>query len=184
MTKGSPPPPKRRDITGIKFGRLVANHPTEERHQRQVKWLCECDCGGTIIVRLSSLIDGDTQSCGCLSRETNKTKATTILRTSVKSRCIQGTNIGNLAQKSRSDNTSGTKGVSYNHTKKRWAAYIGFAKKIYFLGSYAKKKDAVLARKKAEREIYGDFLIQYLKTHPQEAEKLKVKDKLDKIMKD
>ncbi len=32
-------------------------------------WLCKCNCGQTTIVRGNSLGNGNTKSCGCLSRE-------------------------------------------------------------------------------------------------------------------
>ena len=60
------------DLTGQRFGRLVAVKPTEERKNRFVMWECKCDCGNTVSVRSGSLTSGKGQSCGCLRKERKK----------------------------------------------------------------------------------------------------------------
>lgn len=57
------------DVAGQVFGRLTALRPTEARKGGAVAWMCQCQCGGTIEVSGDSLRQGDTRSCGCLSRE-------------------------------------------------------------------------------------------------------------------
>ena len=54
------------DLTGQRFGRLIAKYPTEERKNNCVVWHCECDCGGHKEVASTNLITGATKSCGCL----------------------------------------------------------------------------------------------------------------------
>ena len=56
------------DITGMRFGRLVAIREVDDP-RKDTYWLCECDCGNTIIVTSSSLRNGNTRSCGCLHRD-------------------------------------------------------------------------------------------------------------------
>lgn len=57
---------------GGKFGRLTAVEKTGEvRHSRPV-WKCQCDCGQTKAVVSSSLLRGDTKSCGCFGAEQRK----------------------------------------------------------------------------------------------------------------
>ena len=34
-------------------------------------WLCKCDCGNIVSIRGYSLRSGNTQSCGCIQKETN-----------------------------------------------------------------------------------------------------------------
>lgn len=55
------------DHTGERFGRLVAQKfiPGEPKP----KWKCICDCGSVTFVVASSLVRGDSQSCGCLAGE-------------------------------------------------------------------------------------------------------------------
>lgn len=54
------------ELTGKRFGRLVARKDTGERKQRQSVWLCRCDCGKDIDVQAGNLQSGNTKSCGCL----------------------------------------------------------------------------------------------------------------------
>ena len=56
---------KRKDLTGQRFGRLVAVKPLKERRGRCVVWKCQCDCGNVVNVVSSDLLSG-TKSCGCL----------------------------------------------------------------------------------------------------------------------
>ena len=58
----------RGNITGERFGRLVARYPTDAREGTSVVWHCECDCGGVKDVSLKSLRGGRVKSCGCLRR--------------------------------------------------------------------------------------------------------------------
>ena len=54
------------DITGMRFNKLVAIRPTDERLGTNVKWECQCDCGNIHLVAAKNLLSGQTQSCGCL----------------------------------------------------------------------------------------------------------------------
>lgn len=58
-----------KDITGQRFGRLVALGPIGRYREKTIVWLCQCDCGDRISVDGVSLRGGNTQSCGCLCRE-------------------------------------------------------------------------------------------------------------------
>lgn len=60
---------KFRDLTGQRFGRLVALKDSGKRQTNSVVWFCECDCGNTTEVRSNNLIGGQTKSCGCLNTE-------------------------------------------------------------------------------------------------------------------
>lgn len=52
------------DLTGRRFGKLVAMRRTENRNGR-TRWLCRCDCGNTCVVTAHELKGGNTKSCGC-----------------------------------------------------------------------------------------------------------------------
>lgn len=54
----------RKDLTGQRFGALVAIEPTEERKGTSVVWRCLCDCGNEKLIPASSLTGG-VKSCGC-----------------------------------------------------------------------------------------------------------------------
>lgn len=53
------------DLTGQRFGRLtiLSSAPSINR---KTHWNCVCECGQLITTRADSLIEGNTQSCGCL----------------------------------------------------------------------------------------------------------------------
>lgn len=54
------------DMTGMRFGRLVAISKTNERSANgSVKWLFRCDCGNEVVIDGSSVRNGSVKSCGC-----------------------------------------------------------------------------------------------------------------------
>lgn len=58
-------------LTGIKFGRLsVINQNQTNTLAGKARWNCICDCGSKVTVVGSSLVSGNTSSCGCLHKET------------------------------------------------------------------------------------------------------------------
>lgn len=57
----------RKDLSGKRFGRLVAISPTHKNNR--VAWNCICDCGNYKVVNSCPLVDGRTLSCGCLARD-------------------------------------------------------------------------------------------------------------------
>lgn len=61
--------PKKIDLTGQRFGRLLVIREYGRTKCRHALWLCRCDCGVEVVVRSSYLRSGLTQSCGCLQRE-------------------------------------------------------------------------------------------------------------------
>lgn len=58
-----------RDLTGQRFGRLVALECVGSSPSKRRLWNCVCDCGNTKVVSSGSLIQGNTKSCGCLQKE-------------------------------------------------------------------------------------------------------------------
>lgn len=66
-----------KDITGQRFGRLIALKATDERSGKFIVWECLCDCGTTKLISSPSLRLGRTKSCGCLRKETTVRRFTT-----------------------------------------------------------------------------------------------------------
>lgn len=62
-------PNKIHDLTGQRFGKLVALSSFKQKNDLKGDywWHCKCDCGKLYDVRGYSLVNGDTQSCGCLT---------------------------------------------------------------------------------------------------------------------
>ena len=57
------------DISGQRFGRLVAIRPVDMGINGKSYWLCNCDCGNETVVSIGNLRSGNTKSCGCLQKE-------------------------------------------------------------------------------------------------------------------
>ena len=66
------------DLTGQKYGRLTVICRTMDHIQpsgtKALTWLCRCECGNNAVVRGDKLRRGKTKSCGCLTKELNKTR--------------------------------------------------------------------------------------------------------------
>lgn len=61
-------PPGASDLTGKRFGKLVAIAPTDQRkYSGGVVWRCLCDCDNVVYVSTHQLLSGYRKSCGCLS---------------------------------------------------------------------------------------------------------------------
>ena len=56
-----------KDITNQRFGKLVALERTNKKGSKTYIWKCKCDCGRYCEKEAQYLLNGDTQSCGCLS---------------------------------------------------------------------------------------------------------------------
>ncbi len=67
-----------KNITGRRFGRLIALRPTKKRAGVGIVWECRCDCGNTVFVSNGHLGDGGTRSCGCLRDATKWIRNTPI----------------------------------------------------------------------------------------------------------
>lgn len=61
------PARNRKDITGKRFGKLVACYPIPKG--KSLYWHCICDCGNKTTVDGRHLKNGHTSSCGCLRVE-------------------------------------------------------------------------------------------------------------------
>lgn len=61
------------DLTGKKFGKLTVLERAEDKisvsksgkQTKQVQWLCQCECGNTIIMPRTKLVSNNNVSCGC-----------------------------------------------------------------------------------------------------------------------
>lgn len=62
------------DLTGRVFGYLTVFHRSgfyrhSGRKYNEARWLCQCKCGKVSTPRSSSLLSGQSRSCGCLKRD-------------------------------------------------------------------------------------------------------------------
>lgn len=69
------------DITGERYGKLIALEPTEKRLGGSVIWKCLCDCGNTTYVSINNLRGSKpVRSCGCGVRSIGESKIEEILK--------------------------------------------------------------------------------------------------------
>jgi hypothetical protein len=92
------------DLKGLRFGRLMPLKRIDNVKSK-VRWLCRCDCGAELAVKVDALRSGNTKSCGCAkidgliartlkhgnARAGAKTSEYTIWKT-MKDRCFRPAN--------------------------------------------------------------------------------------------
>ena len=67
---------KQLNLTGKRFGKLVAIKTAGKTKNGAYLWKCKCDCGNEIIANVGNLKNGHTKSCGCLRVDQCKTNFT------------------------------------------------------------------------------------------------------------
>ena len=152
------------DITGKKFGRLIAIKPTEnkDKDNGSIIWECKCSCGNTCYVPMYLLLKGRVKSCGCYAKDVHSKTIKKAIDVHLKEHIVAGTNIPVITKKGvKKNNKSGVTGVCWDRSRQKWVAQITFQGKHYNLGRYNNKEDAIKVRKKAEEKLFGNFLEWY-----------------------
>lgn len=142
----------KKDLTGQKFGRLIARSAASKirgKYQRSA-WLCDCSCGKQVIVDTDSLLSEVTRSCGCISREKDMPEA-------LKNDFIAGTQLSKIKSIPTKANKTGVVGVNWDKSRSKWQASIRFQGKKIFLGRYEQFYEAVKAREMGEKEYFGNI---------------------------
>lgn len=139
-----------KDLSGKKFGKLTIVGKYPKKINGHFKWECKCECGNTTYVKTSSLLYGNTKSCGC--------EITAHAKKMVND-SQEGTRRGSLVRGTRKNSYSGVTGVSWNSKRCQFEAYISAeGKKKLHLGWFDNKEDAVKARKEAEKKYYDPLI--------------------------
>lgn len=68
---------KKFDLSGRRFGRLIAIERVGNNRRNRPVWKCKCDCGEFKNASSENLLRGTCTSCGCYQIEVNKTKGKT-----------------------------------------------------------------------------------------------------------
>lgn len=84
------------DVTGQRYGDLVALYRSDRSTSRMSYWICQCDCGNRTEVQLGSIRSGHTTSCGCLKGKTHGLRNTPEYAAwaNMKQRCQNDANPG------------------------------------------------------------------------------------------
>ena len=69
--------PKKAELKGQKFTRLLVLEDSGKRQLGKVLWRCLCDCGKETEVPTANLKNGNSKSCGCIRIEALVDRATT-----------------------------------------------------------------------------------------------------------
>lgn len=126
---------KSKNLVGEKYGRLLVVDRAEPLNGK-TRFLCKCDCGKECIVHRSSLVSGNTTSCGCYKTENAKKLYSSVRQNDkrlyavwngIKQRCNNPNN--------KSYHNYGGRGIKMdeewaNHyeTFYRWAVSAGYKK--------------------------------------------------------
>lgn len=153
------------DITGQRFGKMVAIERRYNEKAKKYLWLCQCDCGNTKLVPLNLLRKGDVTTCGCQNR-----KRISPAHDAMKERMIDGVIVPRLTSKISKNNTTGYKGVSrfVRYGKVMYRAQLTIKGKIYRAGPFEKLEDAVTARKELEEKYHKPFIEAFYEKPPTE----------------
>jgi len=131
---------KKEDLTGRKFGRLIALHYSGVQHGTNVSWACLCSCGNIKNIRETDLKNGHTKSCGCFRRDfrykhgeskTNLKRQTRLYNiwTGMKSRCYNKKDTGYRYYGRRGIAICNEWRDNYN-TFKSWAILNGYKENL------------------------------------------------------
>lgn len=147
-----------RKILGKNFGRLSPIKRISSSGNS--KYLCKCDCGNKIIVKGSLLLNGRTNSCGCLKSEISRKSMTVIQEAGVeklRKGQIDGTNKYSLTQKISKNNSTGAKGISFTKNG-NYRVYINLRGRQIHIGVFATLEEAIKKRKEAEIKYFKPIL--------------------------
>jgi hypothetical protein len=148
-----------RNLVGKRYGRLLVIEKTSERKSHTFVYRCLCDCGKYVNVPLSNLTSGNTNSCGCFSKETsarNIAKNANV-HDGISEDAVKFIVSGRLQK----NNTSGVTGVYWVGRSQSWRAEITFRGHKRTLIETKSKAAAIKARKRAEIELFGDYYDKY-----------------------
>lgn len=132
-----------RDLTNQVFGRLTVIEPVDDYAGDLMLWKCRCECGAETEVSSEDLLQGIRRSCGCVA--SGQEKYSGFSREEIPE-----------PRKSRTDNTSGFRGVS-RHPDGRWLVSIGLKSNRYYIGLFDDYEEAVRARLRMEEILQKGF---------------------------
>lgn len=164
---------KAEDLTGKRFGMLVAKEKVVINNYTY--WRCVCDCGGERLVKNDPLKQGMITTCGC------KGTLRENIQKSLEPHYYNGTYIAGIDNESiNKNNTTGVRGVSYRKDRNKYRAYIKFQKKNISLGNYDTLEEAAKARRKAEEEYFHKTIERYKEEQEQKEQSSQADNSLGK----
>lgn len=137
-------------IIGRKFGNLIVIKEIGHKN-----YLCLCECGNSAIRLYDSLMATNPSKCCC-------DKCGKGIRANASREKVfkDGTQPSKILpnKKPTKANKSGVVGVNWDKSRNMWQASLRFKGHKYNLGRYKNIQDAIDARRKAENEIFGEWI--------------------------
>lgn len=131
------------DLTDKRYGRLTVLRQANYKKDKNVVWVCQCDCGNIVDKVGNYLKTGDTQSCGCYKKQNESIN----LRDKYDAKRVDGV-VKSLfkGQEPRKDSSTGFRGVSKYYTRKskelRYRAWITVAGKRKYKSGFLTAEEA------------------------------------------
>lgn len=149
-------PPNTLDLAGKRFGKLTVIERAGATKAGTALWLCACDCGGTTKANATSLRRGDTVTCGCGRAEQGRAVREKLLN----EHTVDGVQVPLLTRKTRSDSSTGHKGVykRVRNGKESFEVNITVKGKRYYAGPFSNIVDAITARKELEKTYHAPYI--------------------------
>ncbi len=119
---------------------------TDKKYRKDSVWRCLCKCGNEIEVPTSSLVCGNTTSCGCLHAE--------IFQHA--NRYVEGTSLRQALYDEAVSKRSLSVFVGVQPKRGKWYAHIKYKGVRYHLGTYSNIEDAIKARARAKEWVIED----------------------------
>ena len=141
---------KAKDITGLVSGKLKAIKCVGTDNSGAKLWMCECECGNTVVTRGSNIINKTSQSCGCIVKEKIHDALEKANQVNQKYYDI-GTNSSIEYDRPCSLNTTGVKNVSFDKNRGLYTVKMDYKKNHYHLGRYSSLEEA-----KKVRDFFAD----------------------------
>lgn len=142
-------------VIGGRFGRLVVLRYAGKNARGESTVECRCDCGGTAVVRIADVKNGNTSSCGCGEREAREANVGAYRARNY----VGGTDLTKLStQAARSDSSTGLRGVAWSPSAQAYVARIALRGYRYYLGEYPDVESAAQARRAAEEAMFDPVL--------------------------
>ena len=114
------------DITGMRFGRLVAIRRVDNIGKKTA-WECVCDCGKHTVTKTDYLRHGKTQSCGCLWLEKTRNRLLTHGDTKSKLYGVYRTMLSRCYTKSQNGyERYGGRGIAVDDVWRGESGYVNF----------------------------------------------------------
>lgn len=146
---------KKLDITGKRFGRLIAISPLLLKQKGKTVWRCQCDCGNTVDVPVTQLTTGQTLSCGCLKKYLEPYS----LQDGYDAKRVNDVVMPLFKGKApRKDSSTGYRGVSEYRTRSgndlKYRAWITVNGNKYYKSGFTTAKDAYYNGRLVLEQLY------------------------------